>query len=314
MLYAGYTIGLRQRPNVSGLSMLAAMAVAAFVTSVPLMIWEIASGGFVWPTPRGLLALAYVALGPAFAAQMAFMRGVELIGPGRAGVFVNLVPVFGAIMAVALLGEPFAAYHVVALALVIGGIAVAQKGAHRATRIRSNPEEPMGQWIELEPEGAGPIAAWRADPAGKPRGGVVVIQEIFGVNAHIREVTDRFASEGYLTVAPAIFDHVEKGFDVGYDAESQARGMAVAYGKLDFEQTLRDVAAAIEVAKEGGKVGIVGYCFGGSIAWAAAGRLPGLSAAVGYYGRRIIDMKDIKPARPDHAAFRREGVGAFQTD
>ena len=132
VLYAGYTIGLRQRPPVSGLSMLAAMALAAFVTSAPLMIWEIAAGGFVWPTAGGLLALAYVALGPAFAAQLFYMRGVELIGPGRAGVFVNLVPVFGAIMAVALLGEPFAAYHVAALALVIGGIAVAQRGAGRS--------------------------------------------------------------------------------------------------------------------------------------------------------------------------------------
>src|SRR5208282_6680669 len=141
-------------------------------------------------------------------------------------------------------------------------------------------------------------AAWRADPAGVPRGGVVVIQEIFGVNAHIREVTDRFAAEGYLVVAPAIFDHVEKGFDVGYDAESQARGMAVAYGKVDFEQVLRDVAAAIAVASEGGKVGIVGYCFGGSIAWAAAARLPGLSAAVGYYGGRILAMQDLKPKVP----------------
>ncbi|HZZ62978.1 MAG TPA: DMT family transporter [Roseiarcus sp.] len=131
VLYAGYTIGLRQRPHVSGLSMLAAMALAAFVTSVPLMIWEIASGGFVWPTAGGLLALAYVALGPAFAAQIFYMRGVELIGPGRAGMFVNLVPVFGAIMAVALLGEPFAVYHIVALALVIGGIAIAQRGAGR---------------------------------------------------------------------------------------------------------------------------------------------------------------------------------------
>ena len=131
VLYASYTIGLRERPRVSGLSMLAAMAVAAFVTSVPLMIWEIASGGFVWPTPRGLLALAFVALGPAFAAQIFYMRGVELIGPGPAGVFVNLVPVFGAIMAVALLGEPFATYHVVALALVIGGIAIAQRSAGR---------------------------------------------------------------------------------------------------------------------------------------------------------------------------------------
>jgi drug/metabolite transporter (DMT)-like permease len=131
VLYAGYTIGLRQRPNVSGLSMLAAMALAALITSIPLMIWEIVSGGFVWPTGGGLLALAFVALGPAFAAQIFFMRGVELIGPGRAGVFVNLVPVFGAIMAVVLLGEPFAAYHVVALILVVGGIAIAQRGSGR---------------------------------------------------------------------------------------------------------------------------------------------------------------------------------------
>ena len=127
-LYAGYTIGLRERPRVSGLSLLAGMALAAFVTSVPLMIWEVAAGGFIWPTAVGLAALVYVALGPAFVAQIFFMRGVELIGPGRTGVFVNLVPVFGAIMAVVILGEPFAAYHVVALMLVVGGIAIAQRG------------------------------------------------------------------------------------------------------------------------------------------------------------------------------------------
>ena len=131
-LYAGYTVALRQRPLVSGLSLLAGMAVPAFITSVPLMLWEIAAGGFVWPTAAGILTLVYVALGPAFSSQLFFMRGVELIGPGRAGVFVNLVPVFGAIMAVVLLGEPLAAYHVAALALVVGGIAIAQKGAGRA--------------------------------------------------------------------------------------------------------------------------------------------------------------------------------------
>ena len=134
VLYAGYTVALRERPKVSGLSLLAGMAVAAFVTSVPLMIWEIATGGFIWPTVGGLLTLVYVALGPAFASQMFYMRGIELIGPGRAGVFVNLVPVFGAIMAVVLLGEPFAAYHVVALVLVVGGIAIAQMGARAPAR------------------------------------------------------------------------------------------------------------------------------------------------------------------------------------
>ena len=131
VLYAGYTIGLRERPRVSGLSLLAGMALAAFVTSVPLMIWEIAAGGFIWPTAAGYATLVYVALGPAFISQIFFMRGVELIGPGRAGVFVNLVPAFGAIMAVLILGEPFAAYHVVALLLVIGGIAIAQRGSGR---------------------------------------------------------------------------------------------------------------------------------------------------------------------------------------
>jgi carboxymethylenebutenolidase len=160
----------------------------------------------------------------------------------------------------------------------------------------------MGHWIELHPEGAGPIAAWRADPAGKPRGGIVVIQEIFGVNAHIRAVTDRFAAEGYLAIAPAIFDHVEKGLDVGYDADSRTRGMAVA-NKVDFEQVLRDAAAAIDVAREGGKVGIVGYCFGGSVAWAAAARLSGLSAAVGYYGGRVLAMKDLQPKVPTMLHF-----------
>ena len=132
VLYAGYTIGLRQRPQVSQISMLAAMALAAFVTSIPLMIWEIVSGGFVWPTAVGLMTLAFAALGPAFLAQLTFMRGVELIGPGRAGVFVNLVPVFGAIMAVGILGEPFAVYHVLALLLVVGGIAIAQRGSGAA--------------------------------------------------------------------------------------------------------------------------------------------------------------------------------------
>ena len=155
----------------------------------------------------------------------------------------------------------------------------------------------MGHWIELKPEGADPIRAWRADPAGKPRGGIVVIQEIFGVNSHIRAVTDRFAAEGYLAVAPAIFEHVEKGFDVGYDPDSRAKGMAIA-GKMDRDQAQRDIAAAIEIAKEGGKVGIVGFCLGGTLAWVAAATQAGLSAAVCYYGGGILGLKDLKPRVP----------------
>jgi drug/metabolite transporter (DMT)-like permease len=127
VLYAGYTVGLRARPAVSALGFLAAMAVAALITSIPLFLLEIARGEFIWPTGKGLALLAYAALGPAFLAQVLYMRGVQLIGPGRAGVFVNLVPLFGALMAVVLLGEKLAAYHVVALALVVGGIAIAQR-------------------------------------------------------------------------------------------------------------------------------------------------------------------------------------------
>ena len=134
VLYAGYTLALRARPRVSSLGFLAGMAIAAFITSIPLLGFEVANGDFIVPGPLGLLLLLYVALGPAFAGQLFYMRGVELIGPGRAGVFVNLVPAFGALMAVVLLGEPFATYHVVALALVVGGIAIAQRAKRNCNR------------------------------------------------------------------------------------------------------------------------------------------------------------------------------------
>ena len=116
VLYAGYTVGLRARPAVSGLGFLAAMAIAAMLTSIPLFVIEVAHGDFIWPTAKGYMLLIYAALGPAFIAQLFYLRGVQLIGP-----------VFGAIMAVALLGEPFAGFQVLALALVVGGIVVAQR-------------------------------------------------------------------------------------------------------------------------------------------------------------------------------------------
>jgi drug/metabolite transporter (DMT)-like permease len=127
VFYAGYTVGLRDRPLMSGLGFFAAMAAVAFVTSIPLLALEIASGGFITPTLKGLAVLLYAALLPSLIAQIFYMRGVELIGPGRAGVFINLVPVFGALLAVVLLGEAFAPYHVIALTLVVVGIGIAQR-------------------------------------------------------------------------------------------------------------------------------------------------------------------------------------------
>jgi len=127
VIYAFYTLALRLRPNVSAFGFLAAMAIAAFLTSIPLFAVEAVTRGVTLPTWKGWLVLVYAALGPAFLAQVFYMRGVQLIGPSRAGVFVNLVPVFGALLAVALLGEPLQAYHLAALALVALGIVIAQK-------------------------------------------------------------------------------------------------------------------------------------------------------------------------------------------
>jgi drug/metabolite transporter (DMT)-like permease len=121
------------------------MAIAALITSIPLLIAEIWRGEFVWPTATGYALLLYAALGPAFIAQLLYMRGVQLIGPGRAGVFVNLVPVFGALLAVALLGEPFAGYHLFALLLVVGGIAIAQFGATAKLSRHRDETSPMSR-------------------------------------------------------------------------------------------------------------------------------------------------------------------------
>ena len=127
LFYAGYTLGLRHRPAMPGLVFFAAMAGVAFISSLPLIGLEIARGTAQFPTPKGWLILLYVAVMPSLLSQLFYMRGVELIGPARAGLFVNLVPVFGALLAVLLLGEPFATYHALGLVLVLGGIWLAEQ-------------------------------------------------------------------------------------------------------------------------------------------------------------------------------------------
>lgn len=128
LLYAAYTLWLRRRPPVPPLVLFAALAGAALVTSLPLLAWEIAAGDFVAPSAAGWALIVFIGLGPSLVAQLAYMRGIELIGPARAGLFINLIPVFAALLAVVVLREPFAAYHAVALALVLGGIALAEMG------------------------------------------------------------------------------------------------------------------------------------------------------------------------------------------
>ena len=128
------------------------------------------------------------------------------------------------------------------------------------------------------------LGAWEALPSGPPKGGLVVIQEIFGVNGHIREVTEGYARAGYAAIAPQIFDRVERDVELGYEEADMTQGIEIAFSKLEMENTLADVQAAITAVSAHGKVGVVGYCFGGLLTWLSACQLEGLAAASSYYG------------------------------
>jgi len=155
----------------------------------------------------------------------------------------------------------------------------------------------MGKMIELTAADGHKFAAYIAEPAGKPRGALVVVQEIFGVNAHIKEVTDGFAADGYLAIAPAFFERKERGFDHGYTQADIDAGRTIAMS-LNWDETMRDAQAAIDHVKHAGKVGIVGYCWGGTTSWVAAARANGLSCAAPYYGGGIPNMTSEQPKVP----------------
>ena len=144
----------------------------------------------------------------------------------------------------------------------------------------------MGNFIDLKAADGFNFPAYVAQPQGKPRGAVVVLQEIFGVNSHIRQVADGYAAEGYLAVAPATFHRVKAGVELGYTAEDVTAGAALKaqIEALPAPGVLQDIQAAIRHASQAGKVGIVGYCWGGLLTWRAACLLDGLSAAAPYYG------------------------------
>jgi carboxymethylenebutenolidase len=171
----------------------------------------------------------------------------------------------------------------------------------------------VGQNITLTASDSFKLGAYRADPAGKPKGAIVVIQEIFGVNSHIRNVCDRFTAEGYTAIAPAIFDRIEPNFQSGYSPEEVAVARKFV-ANPDWTAMLRDVQAAIDVAKTAGPVGIIGFCLGGSVAYAAATKLSGLKAAVGYYGGAIVRFADDKPLVPTQLHFGEKDSGIPQTD
>ncbi len=169
----------------------------------------------------------------------------------------------------------------------------------------------MAEFVSLIASDGHKFQAWAAAPMGKPRGGVVVIQEIFGVNSHIRDVTERYAHEGYLAIAPALFDRLHRGFEVGYAPDDIAKGRELV-GRIDWDKAVLDVEAAHKAAAADGKVGIAGYCFGGSLAWLAACRLT-FDAAVCYYGGQIARFAKEKPRCPVIMHFGRLDAGIPMT-
>ena len=160
----------------------------------------------------------------------------------------------------------------------------------------------MGETIRLKSK-AGEIDAYLATPKGDTKGGIVVIQEIFGVNQHIRKVTDFFAAQGYLALAPCFFDHIKPGVELGYTPDTMAEGRKLV-GELGVDKAVQDVDAAISALKARGckKVAVTGFCWGGTITWLSATRLKP-DAAIGYYGGGIYGTKSEKPTVPTMLHF-----------
>ena len=151
----------------------------------------------------------------------------------------------------------------------------------------------MGTDLKLTASDGHTLDAYRADPDGKARGGIVIVQEIFGVNDDIRETVDNFAKQGYVAIAPALFDRHERDAVLELNEDGMAKGRALK-GALDWDDVVKDVNAAVAEIKDVGKIGIVGFCMGGSVAWFAAANSP-VSAAVCYYGGDILSHETLSP-------------------
>jgi carboxymethylenebutenolidase len=157
------------------------------------------------------------------------------------------------------------------------------------------------------------LGAYDRPASGKPRGGLIVLQEIFGLNAHVRNVADGYAADGYSVVAPALFDRAAPAVELAYDAAASARGRDLR-AAIKLDDTIADVAAAVAAVKSAGRVAVIGYCWGGSLAWFAAARIPGLACAVGYYGGMIAGALAEKPRCPVMLHFGEDDRGIPMAD
>jgi carboxymethylenebutenolidase len=155
----------------------------------------------------------------------------------------------------------------------------------------------MGKHVELTASDGHKFDAYVAEPSGKPKGALIVVMEIFGVNSHIRRVTDEYASDGYLAIAPAFFDRAQKGLDVGYTGADLELARTLMQ-KMNLNDPLKDVEAAKAHIASAGKCAIVGYCWGGSLSFKSACNVNGLACAIAYYGGSIPNLIDEKPKCP----------------
>lgn len=156
----------------------------------------------------------------------------------------------------------------------------------------------MGTSVQLRSADGFEFSAYQSLPDGQPKAGIVVIQEVFGVNSHIREVADGYAGQGYAVVAPQIFDRAEPNVELGYDESDMGRGIELAFQKLEMPNTLADIQAAVNHASQYGKVGVVGYCFGGLLTWLSACGVDGVAAASSYYGGGVAGVAEQTPGCP----------------
>jgi len=178
----------------------------------------------------------------------------------------------------------------------------------------------MSEWTKVKAEDGHELSVYVASPKGEPIGALVLIQEIFGVNAYIRGVADGFARDGFLVIAPALFDRIEQGVELTYDGEDSKRGFELMY-KLDLDKALLDVAAAYGLAKKSDRgIGVVGYCFGGLITWLTATRGEKVkmqpSCCVGYYPGGIGKFATEEPSCPVmlHIGAEDQHIGRDQID
>ncbi|HEX2654374.1 MAG TPA: dienelactone hydrolase family protein [Xanthobacteraceae bacterium] len=171
----------------------------------------------------------------------------------------------------------------------------------------------MGRSISLTSADGFELGGYRADPADRSRGGVVVVQEIFGVNTHIRSVCDRFAALGYTAVAPSLFDRFARNFQSGYSPDEIAEARKLM-ANIDWTKLLDDTGAGVDALRSIGPVAVIGFCMGGSVAFLAAARIEGLAASIAFYGGQIARHGDERPHCPVQMHFGEKDEGIPMSD